>query len=134
MYFGTTEMNINDLLKDIKNRKYKPVYLLHGEEAYYIDKISDFIETNALTDAEKGFNQTVVYGKDTDVMTILNAAKRFPMMSEYQVVFVKEAQDLKWGKDGDDDKKALDPLLSYLENPLKSTILVFCYKYGKIWK
>lgn len=134
MYFGAHLMNINDLIKDIKNRKFKPVYLLHGEEAYYIDKISGYIENSVLTDAEKGFNQTVMYGKDTDVMTILNAAKRFPMMSEYQVVLVKEAQDLKWAKDGDDDKKAFDPLLSYLENPLQSTILVFCYKYGKFDK
>lgn len=127
-------MNITDLLKDIKNRKFKPVYLLHGEEAYYIDKISDFLEKTVLTDAEKGFNQTLMYGKDTDVMSILNAAKRFPMMSEYQVVLVKEAQDLKWGKDGDEDKKSVDPLLSYFENPLKSTVLIFCYKYGKLDK
>lgn len=125
-------MNVNDILKDIKARKYKPVYLLHGEEAYYIDKISDFIEKNALSDAERGFNQTIVYGKDTDIMTILNAAKRFPMMSEYQVVIVKEAQDLKYGKD--DDKKGMDPFLSYLENPSLSTILVFCHKYGKFDK
>lgn len=127
-------MNINDLLKDIKNCKFKPVYLLHGDEAYYIDKISDFLEQSVLTDAEKGFNQTIMYGKDTDVMTILNAAKRYPMMSEFQVVLVKEAQDLKWGKEGDEDKKAIDPLLTYLENPLKSTVLIFCYKYAKFDK
>ena len=122
-------MNVNDILKDIKARKFKPVYLLHGDEAYYIDKISDYIEKNALSEAERGFNQTIVYGKDTDVMTILNAAKRFPMMSDYQVVIVKEAQDLKYGKD--DDKKGMDPFLSYLENPSLSTILVLCHKYGK---
>ncbi len=127
-------MNINDLVKDLKNRKFKPVYLLHGEESYYIDKISNYIEKNVLTDAGKGFNQTVLYGKDTDVMTILNAARRFPMMSEYQLILVKEAQELKWGKDGDDAKKAQDPLLSYLENPLQSTILVFCFKHGKFDK
>ncbi|MEO8794620.1 MAG: DNA polymerase III subunit delta [Daejeonella sp.] len=127
-------MNIQELVKDLKNRKFKPVYLLHGEESYYIDKVSNYIEKNALSDAEKGFNQTILYGKETDVMTILNAAKRFPMMSEYQVVLVKEAQELKWGKDGDSDKKVLDPLLSYLENPLQSTILVFCYKHGKFDK
>ena len=127
-------MTIQELVIDLKNRKFKPVYLLQGEESYYIDKISDYIEHNVLTDAEKGFNQTVLYGKDTDVMTILNSAKRFPMMSEYQVILIKEAQDLKWDKDGDDDKKLTDPLLSYLENPLRSTILVFCYKYGKLDK
>ena len=125
-------MNVNDILKDVKAKKFKPVYLLHGEEAYYIDKICNYIEENALSEAEKGFNQTIVYGKDTDVITILNAAKRFPMMSEKQVVIVKEAQDLKWGKD--DDKKGMDPFLSYLENPSPSTILVFCYKYGKLNK
>lgn len=127
-------MNINDLVKDLKNRKFKPVYLLHGEESYYIDKISDYIEENVLTDAEKSFNQSVFYGKDSDMMNILNAAKRYPMMSEYQVVLVKEAQELKWGKDGDDDKKSADPFLSYLENPLQSTILVFCFRNGKFDK
>ncbi|MEJ7693716.1 DNA polymerase III subunit delta [Daejeonella sp.] len=127
-------MNINDLIKDLKNRKFKPVYLLHGEESYYIDKVSDYIEENVLSDAEKGFNQTVFYGKDSDVMSIINSAKRFPMMSEYQVVLVKEAQDLKWGKDGDDDKKSADPMLSYFENPLSSTVLVFCYRNGKFDK
>ncbi len=127
-------MNINELIKDLKNRKFKPVYLLHGEESYYIDKASSYMEEHILTDAEKGFNQSVFYGKDTDVMSIINSAKRFPMMSEYQVLIVKEAQDLKWGKDGDDDKKTGDPLLSYLENPLGSTILVFCYRNGKFDK
>lgn len=127
-------MNINDLVKDLKNRKFKPVYLLHGEESYYIDKISDYIEENVLTDAEKSFNQSVFYGKDSDMMNILNAAKRYPMMSEYQVVLVKEAQELKWGKDGDDDKKSADPFLNYLENPLQSTILVFCFRNGKFDK
>jgi DNA polymerase-3 subunit delta len=127
-------MNVNELIKDLKNRRFKPVYLLHGEESYYIDKISDYIEENALTEAEKGFNQSVFYGKDTDVMSIINSAKRFPMMSDYQLVIIKEAQDLKWSKDADDDKKASDPMLSYLENPLQSTILVFCYRNGKFDK
>lgn len=127
-------MSFADLLKDLKNRKFKPVYLLHGEEPYYIDKIVDYIEKNALSEAERGFNQTVFYGKDSDVITIVNAAKRYPMMSEHQVILVKEAQDLKWGKDGDDDKKAPDPMLAYLENPAPTTILVFAYKYGKFDK
>ena len=127
-------MDINNLIKDLKSRKFKPVYLLHGEESYYIDKISDFIEENVLNDAEKGFNQSIFYGKDSDIMSILNAAKRYPMMSEYQVILVKEAQELKWGKDGDDDKKLSDPLLSYFENPLQSTILVFCFRNGKFDK
>jgi len=126
-------MTAADILKDIKNRKYKPVYLLHGEEAYYIDLVSNYVEHQLLSEAEKGFNQTVLYGKDTELMTVLNAAKRYPMMADYQVVLVKEAQEMKWGKD-DDDKKSINPLLNYLENPLPSTILVFCYKYGKFDK
>jgi DNA polymerase-3 subunit delta len=126
-------MSVTDILKDLKNKKYKPVYLLHGEEPYFIDMVSNFVEHKLLPDAEKGFNQTVLYGKDTDVMTVLNASKRYPMMADYQVVLVKEAQDMKWGSD-DADKKGINPLLSYLENPLLSTILVFCYKYGKFDK
>ena len=126
-------MTADDILKDLRNRKYKPLYLLHGDESYFIDQVSNFVEDELLSEAERGFNQTVLYGKDTDVMTVLNAAKRYPMMAEYQVVLVKEAQDMKWGRD-DDDKKTINPLLSYLENPLPSTILVFCYKYGKFDK
>ncbi|MBS1522710.1 MAG: DNA polymerase III subunit delta [Bacteroidetes bacterium] len=126
-------MTADDILKDLKNRKYKPLYLLHGDEPYFIDQVSNFVEDELLSEAERGFNQTVLYGKDTDVMTVLNAAKRYPMMAEYQVVLVKEAQDMKWGRD-DDDKKTINPVLSYLENPLPSTILVFCYKYGKFDK
>ena len=126
-------MTATEILKDLKNRKFKPVYLLHGEEPYFIDMLGNYIEHNLLSDAEKGFNQTVVYGKDTDIITVLNATKRYPMMADYQVVLVKEAQDMKWGKE-DDDKKTLDPLLSYLEKPLPSTILVFCYKYAKFDK
>src|ERR1700759_1015445 len=126
-------MSADDIIKDLKNRKYKPVYLLHGDEPYYIDEVSDYVEHKLLSEAEKGFNQTVLYGKDTDVMTVLSAAKRYPMMADYQVVLVKEAQEMKWGSDSD-DKKSINPLLSYLENPLPSTILVFCYKYGKFDK
>ena len=126
-------MSAADIVKDLKNRKFKPIYLLHGEEPYYIDLVSDYIEKHVLSEAEKGFNQTILYGKDTDVMTAINAAKRYPMMADYQVVMVKEAQDMKWGRD-DDDKKSINPLLAYLEKPLPSTILVFCYKYGKFDK
>ncbi|PTR01025.1 DNA polymerase III delta subunit [Mucilaginibacter yixingensis] len=126
-------MTAPELLKDLKSRKFKPLYLLHGDEPYFIDLVSDYIERELLSEAEKGFNQTVLYGKDTDIMTVLNAAKRYPMMADYQVVLVKEAQDLKWGRE-EDDKKSLNPVLSYLENPLPSTILVFCHKYGKFDK
>lgn len=126
-------MTASVLLNDLKSRKFKPVYLLHGEESYYIDLFSDYIENNLLSDAERGFNQTVLYGRDTDIMSLLNSAKRFPMMSEYQLVLVKEAQELKWGKDVE-DKKITDPLLNYLENPVPSTVLVFCYKHAKFDK
>jgi len=126
-------MTASEIISDIKKRRLKPLYLLHGEEPYFIDLVSDFAEQNLLSDAEKGFNQTVLYGKDTDIMTVLGAAKRYPMMSDCQLVLVKEAQDMKWGKE-DDDKKGMDPLLSYLENPLSGTVLIFCYKYGKFDK
>nr|WP_202406033.1 DNA polymerase III subunit delta [Hufsiella ginkgonis] len=116
-------------MSDLKAGKYKPVYLLHGEEPYYVDLVSDYIEKNVLSDGEKGFNQTVLYGRDTDVQTILNAAKRYPMMSDYQVVIVKEAQELKWGKEG-----VGDPFAGYVENPLRSTILVICFKYARFDK
>jgi len=129
----TIEMTASDIIKDLKNKKYRPLYLLHGEEPYYIDLVGNFVEHRLLTESERGFNQTVFYGKDTDVMTVLNASKRYPMMADYQVVLVKEAQDMKWGSD-DTDKKSINPLLNYLENPLTSTILVFCYKYGKFDK
>jgi DNA polymerase-3 subunit delta len=108
-----------------------------GEEPYFIDEISDHIADNVLTDIEKEFNQTIVYGRDVDVATILSNVKRFPMMSNYQVVIVKEAQDVKNlvpdGRAKDDKKdKAKHPLEAYLEKPLKSTILVICYKYDTI--
>ncbi|NGF56908.1 DNA polymerase III subunit delta [Parapedobacter sp. SGR-10] len=120
-------MNVNSILSDIKQRKFKPLYLLHGEEAYYIDLISDRIEHTVLQEAQKGFDQTVLYGKDTDISTIINAAKRYPMMSDYQVILVKEAQNLKW--------KAEDELFTrYVENPTPTTILVLAYKHGKFDK
>lgn len=115
---------------NIKARKFEPVYLLQGEETYYIDLISDYIESNALSESEKGFNQVVVYGKDVTVPTILTHAKRFPMMSEKQVVIVKEAQDIQ---DLNKDSGA-KLLLSYLSNPLTSTILVLCHKHKTLDK
>lgn len=119
-------MDANKIIADIKGRKLQPVYLLHGEEPYYIDLVSDAIENGVLDDAQKGFDQTVLYGKDTDFATVINAAKRYPMMSDYQVIIVKEAQNLKWKDD--------ELLLSYLENPMKSTVLVLAYKHGKFDK
>jgi len=113
-----------NIISDLKNKIYYPVYLLFGEEPYFIDMISDFIEENVLNEQEKEFNQTIVYGKDADAATVISYARRYPMMSNYQVLIVKEAQDL-------DD---LDDFLQYAQNPVASTILVLCYKYGKIDK
>lgn len=127
-------MTAADIIKDLKARKFKPVYLLHGEESYYIDQVVDYMEEKVLNDMEKGFNQTVLYGKDTDLATILNAAKRYPMMSDYQLVIVKEAQDLKWAKEVEGSSKEAAFVQSYFENPLSSTILVLAYKYGNFDK
>ena len=85
----------DSIMSDLKAGKYRPVYFLQGDEPFFIDKISSFIEDNLLTADQKVFNQTVVYGKDTDVSKIWSMAKRFPLNSDYQVVIVKEAQDLK---------------------------------------
>ncbi|GAA3962742.1 DNA polymerase III subunit delta [Pedobacter ginsengiterrae] len=126
-------MTAAEIIKDIKARKFKPVYLLHGEEAYYIDQVTEYIEDKLLNEAEKGFNQTVLYGKDTDMATVLGAAKRYPMMSDYQVVIVKEAQDLKWAKEEGSSKEA-EFVLNYFEKPLPSTILVLAFKYANFDK
>ena len=113
-------ISYDQILVDLRKKVYAPVYFLMGEEPYYIDLISDFIQNNVLGDAEKEFDQTILYGKDVEISTVINAAKRYPMMGSYQVLIVKEAQLIKeW-----------DNLIHYLSNPLKSTILVFCYKYG----
>ena len=117
-------MTVEQILQQLRNKIYHPVYLLHGEESYYIDVICDYIEDHVLTESEKEFNQHVFYGKDLDAATIISYARRFPMMANYQVLIIKEAQDVK----------TLDPLVSYLQAPLTSTLLVLCYKYGKIDK
>jgi DNA polymerase III subunit delta len=118
------DANVKKILGELKLRKFAPVYFLQGEETFYIDAIADFIETNALTEPEKGFNQVIVYGKDTTMATVLTHARRFPMMAERQVVIIKEAQDIQ------DLNKDIGPklLLDYLSKPVPSTILVFCHK------
>ncbi|GHE48877.1 DNA polymerase III subunit delta [Sphingobacterium griseoflavum] len=120
-------MNVSTILADIKKRKFSPVYLLHGDESYYIDLISTALEQQVLTEAQKGFDQTVLYGKDSSIVNIVSAAKRYPMMSDHQLILIKEAQDLKW-------KSEEELLLRYLENITPSTILVVAYKYGKFDK
>jgi DNA polymerase-3 subunit delta len=116
---------VKTLVEDLKKGQIKPIYFLMGEEAYYIDKISDFIEDNLLDEAEKGFNQMVLYGRDVSIDDIVSNAKRYPMMAERQVVIVKEAQDLS---------RTIEKLASYAENPQTTTVLVINYKYKKIDK
>jgi DNA polymerase-3 subunit delta len=114
---------INQIVSDITSGNLKPVYFLMGEEPYYIDKISDFIEEHVLDESEKGFNQVVMYGRDVSIEEIVASAKRFPMMAERQVLIVKEAQDLS---------RTIEKLTSYVENPQPSTVLVLNYKYKKL--
>ena len=116
---------VKQIVSDVKLGKLKPIYFLMGEEPYYIDKISEFIENNILSEEEKGFNQMVLYGRDVKIEDIVDNAKRFPMMADKQVVVVKEAQDLS---------KTIENLVGYAEQPQPSTVLVMCYKYKKIDK
>lgn len=113
------------IVNDIKSGNIKPMYFLMGEEPYYIDKLSDYIEQHVLSEEEKGFNQTVLYGRDVTIEDIVSTAKRYPMMADRQVVIVKEAQDLI---------RTIDKLDSYAENPMPSTVLVLCYKYKTLDK
>jgi len=116
---------INQIVSDIKNGAIKPIYFLMGNEPYYIDKISDYIEKNILSEEERGFNQVVLYGRDIGIEDIVSNAKRYPMMAERQVVIVKEAQDLS---------RTIENLVSYVENPQPTTVLVICYKYKTLDK
>ena len=117
--------SINQLFSEIKENKLAPIYFLMGEETYYIDLISDYIESHVLTEQEKGFNQVILYGKDVSVQDIISHAKRYPMMADRQVVIVKEAQNLS---------KTIDQLIDYVKNPQTSTVLVFKYKYKTLDK
>ena len=116
---------VKQLVADINSGNIKPIYFLMGEEPYYIDKISEYIEENVLTPEEKGFNQVVLYGRDIAIDDIVENAKRYPMMSERQVVIIKEAQDLS---------RTIEKLDSYANNPQLSTVLVINYKYKKLDK
>jgi DNA polymerase III subunit delta len=117
-------MTFESILTDLRNKKYAPIYFLMGDESYFIDQISDYISKNVLSETDKAFNQSVLYGKDVEIAAVINAAKRFPMMSEYQVIIVREAQNIN----------KIEDLIYYAENPLKSTILVINYKYKKLDK
>ena len=111
-----------DIMKDLKVRRFSPIYILMGEESYYIDQITNYIAENVLTPAEQDFNLNICFGADVSAVQETDMAKRFPMMAEYQVVIVKEAQNIH----------SLDALEKYLKNPAKTTILVWCHKNGKI--
>ncbi|MEI7422045.1 MAG: DNA polymerase III subunit delta [Prolixibacteraceae bacterium] len=117
-------MEYQKILSDLRDKKYGSVYFLEGEEPYYIDVVSDYILENVLTESEKSFNQTLLYGKDISLDTILTAARRYPMMAERQVVVIREAQNIR----------DIDELTSYVEKPAPTTLLVICYKYKNIDK
>lgn len=116
---------IKHILSSIKKGEIKPIYFLMGEEPYFIDRISEFIERNVLEEEERGFNQMLLYGRDVTVDDIIGNAKRYPMMAEKQVIIVKEAQDLS---------RTIEKLASYAENPQLTTVLVLCYRYKSIDK
>ena len=116
------ELTCEDILKELRAKQYRPIYYLMGEESYYIDMIADYIASNVLSETEKEFNLTVLYGADVDVATIINASKRYPMMCEYQVIIVKEAQAIR----------NMEELTFYLQKPQTSTILVVCHKHGTL--
>lgn len=112
------------IMTELKNKQYAPVYVLMGEEPYFIDCIANYIETNVLTPEEQDFNQTVIYGSDTNGAKVADLAKGYPMMAQYRVVVVKEAQAMN----------GAEALANYLNNPSPSTILVICYKHGTVDK
>ena len=116
------EITCDDVLKELRAKQYRPIYYLMGEESYYIDVIANYMAEHILSDSEKEFNLTIVYGADTDIVSIINAAKRYPMMAEHQVIIVKEAQNIR----------NMDELFYYLQKPQSSTILVICHKHGVI--
>jgi len=115
-------MDYKEIAAALKKKVYHPIYLLMGDEPYFIDKITGYMINNVLTEEERTFNQVIMYGKEADINNVIDAARRYPMMSSYQMVVLKEAQDLK----------EIDKLIHYVEQPLKSTILVINYKYRNL--
>ena len=115
-------VTFQSIMQDLKNRSFAPFYLLMGDESYYIDSISDYIASHILSPEECDFNQTICFGSDVTAVQVADMARRYPMMAEYQVIIVKEAQNIR----------SLEALEKYLKNPVKSTILVWCHKNGKI--
>lgn len=114
-------LSADQIITSLKKKEYRPVYFLHGTESYFIDQVVQHVESKILTESERSFNQTILYGKDTDHKTVVDNARRFPMMASHQVVILKEAQEMKTLKD----------LQGYIEKPLESTILVIAYKHKR---
>ncbi len=114
-------MTFSQILNDLKKKQYQPVYFLHGNESYFIDAIADYIEKNVLSDGEKSFNQTILYGKEIEFKQVVDTARRYPMMAPYQVVIIKEAQEMR----------TLKQLVTYVEQPAQTTILVICHKHKR---
>ena len=117
-YVICAEMEMESIISEIKQKKFRPVYILHGEESYFTERITEAIIDNALNPEEREFNQTILYGRDTDVKDLVSAIKRFPMMSPYHVIVLREAQDLK-------KVEELEPILT---NPIDTSILVLAFK------
>ena len=118
----TKSVTYEGIMRELMEGKFCPVYYLHGDESYYIDKIADYIAEHALQPEERDFNQTIMFGSDVSASQIADTCRRYPMMAERQVVIVKEAQNVK-------NTEALE---KYMKQPLKSTVLVMCHKNGKI--
>ncbi|HET8886780.1 MAG TPA: DNA polymerase III subunit delta [Salinimicrobium sp.] len=125
---------VNQIIGSIKKGQIKPIYFLMGDEAYFIDQISNYIEKNVLSEEEKGFNQMTLYGRDTNIEEIVSHSRRYPMMAERQVIIIKEAQDLSRTINAAEPDKGKSTLLEYVENPQPTTLLVFCYKYKSLDK
>ncbi|MDR2951329.1 MAG: DNA polymerase III subunit delta [Prevotella sp.] len=117
-------MTFEQIKADIKARKYKPVYLLMGDEPYYIDELTEMLTSYVLPEEERDFNQNILYGMETDVRTVITLARSYPMMSDYQLIVIKEAQNLS----------KIEELEIYVKNPLNTTILVLNYKNGSLDK
>lgn len=115
-------MEYEKLINELKGKKFKPVYLLHGDESYFIDEIVNYIEEHALTEMEKAFNLSVLYARDIEINAVIESARRFPMMANHQVIIVKEAQAYK----------KLDDFEAYFEKPVPTTILVIAVKGKKV--
>lgn len=122
--------SFEQIMGDLKKGQYKPIYFLMGDEPYFIDIITNYIEKNLLKEDEKAFNQTIVYGADANINQLVEVARQYPMMAEHSLIIIKEAQNLK-GIDGGSDADS-DSFLKYVENPVSTTVMVINYKGKKL--